>query len=189
MYTESLEQELRSYFREEVHRAEPSLDWWNDMVSRVTAKRPSRLRRSFWTQPRMVLIGMLLATLLISGGVYGGKAIVEELFSQNAPSVETAGLAQKYELSQTLDGVTVRFERAYADANTVLVGFTISGPSSNYYTEGMELTTSDGQVIPGMFGIGTVPGSEFVMGSWRESERNACIYSFDASALQRRHRN
>jgi hypothetical protein len=109
---------------------------------------------------------------------------VRELFQRFATDVENAGLAQELDLSQTVDGVTVKLERAYADSNVILLGYTVSGPKSRYYTDFGGLSTADGQEISAMMGMGTVPGSSLVMGSWPESQRAAIIAAFDASTIK-----
>jgi len=97
---------------------------------------------------------------------------------------EGAGLAQELSLSQTIDGVTVKLERAYADPNVVLVGFTVSGPEESYHAYPGELSTSDGQRLPRMTGMGVVPGSKGMMGNWASSERAAVITAFDPSSIK-----
>lgn len=115
--------------------------------------------------------------------------MVRELFQRLATGVEEAGLAQELDLSQTIDGVTVKLERAYADSNVILLGYTISGPKSRYHSDLGGLSTADGEEISGMMGMGTVPGSSLIMGSWPESQRAAIIVAFDASTVKGTPRN
>jgi hypothetical protein len=184
MDKEILEQGLRNHFLAEVKKAEPSRDWWHKAIAHCNARK----HRAHWfglvpkTRLAWVLVPVLV--LLVGGTVYGASSIVRELFHKWATDVEGAGLAQEMELSQTVDGVTVRLERAYADQNVVLVGFTVSGPEARYYAEAGKLTTADGQDLHGMIGMGVVPGSKVVLGSWQSSERAALITAFDASSLE-----
>ncbi|MDD5501050.1 MAG: DUF4179 domain-containing protein [Candidatus Omnitrophica bacterium] len=179
-----LEQQLENFLQAEVQGVEPSDEWWN----RTIAQAGEQKRRSRWSilMPRTRLAWVLLPLilLLIGGTVYGATSLVRELFQKLATDVENAGLAQELDLSQTVNGVTIKLERAYADSNVILLGYTVSGPKSRYYTDFGGLSAADGQEIPGMVGMGTVPGSSLVMGSWPKSQRAAIIAAFDASTIK-----
>ncbi|MDD5037765.1 MAG: DUF4179 domain-containing protein [Dehalococcoidales bacterium] len=184
MERERLEKQLQDYFQAEVQKVEPSPEWWNKAVSRVEEQK----RRSRWSvlipRTRLAWILLPLILLLIGGTVYGASSLVRELFQRLATDVEKAGLAQELDMSQTIDGVTVKLERAYADSNVILLGYTVSGPKSRYYTDFGGLSTAEGQEISGMMGMGTVPGSSLILGSWPESQRAAIIAAFDASSVK-----
>ncbi|MDD5537379.1 MAG: DUF4179 domain-containing protein [Candidatus Omnitrophica bacterium] len=185
MSEERLEQELRDYFKTEVEKVEPSRQWWDDAISSLGEQK----RHSRWSglMPKTRLAWALVSVLillLIGGTVYGASSLVRELFQRLATDVEKAGLAQELDLGQTIGGVTVKLERAYADSNVVLVGFTVSGPKERYHANIGKLSTADGQEISGMLGMGVVPGSSFVLGSWPESQRAAIITAFDASSIK-----
>lgn len=185
MIEERLEQELRDYFKAEVKKVEPSPEWWNDAISRLGGKRCSSRWSGLMPKTRLAWALVSLVILMLVGGtVYGASSLIRELFQKYATHIEQAGLAQELDLSQTIDGVTVKLERAYADANVVLVGFVVSGPKARYFADFGQLSTADGQNISGMIGIGTVPGSDVVFGSWRPSERVAMIAAFDASSVK-----
>lgn len=183
MNRENIERELREHLLAEVKEVEPSHGWWGNAISRLGEQR--RRSRWFGLMPKTRLAWALLplALLLIGGTAYGATLVVSQLFSKYAGHVEEAGLAQELDLSQTIDGVTVRLERAYADANVVLVGYTVSGPEERYFASGGKLTTLSGQSLPRMFAEGVVPGSDIILGGWRSSERSALIAAFDASSL------
>jgi hypothetical protein len=184
MGKDRLEKQLEDYFQTEVQDIEPSSEWWNNALTRAVHQE----RRSRWSLliPRTRLAWALLPLiiLLVGGTVYGATSLVRELFQRLATHVEEAGLAQELDLSQTIDGVTIKLERAYADSNVILLGYTVSGPESRYHSEFGELSTADGQEIPAMMGMGTVPGSSLVMGSWPETQRAAIIAAFDASTIK-----
>ncbi len=184
MYGENLEQELRYYFQREVQRAELSAGWWSKIVTGVITKRPRSPRFGFWPKTRLGLALVPVALLLMGGTVYSATLLGRDYFSKMAPGISEAGLAQVYDLEQTTNGITVRLERAYADANVVLVGFTISGPKHNYYISDINLSTTEGQNLSGLTSLIGVPKSDLVIGDWQPSERNACVYSFDAAAMQ-----
>ena len=142
---------------------------------------------TFWSRimPKTRLAWLLipLILLLFGGAVYGAITVVKGLFAQYAPHIEKAGLAQELDLTQTIDGITVSLERAYADTNVVLVGYSVRGPEEINSALTAELSVN-GTVLPGMMGIGVVPGSDMIFGNWRDSERAAMIMTYDASAIE-----
>lgn len=180
---ERLEQKLQDYFRIEVQNIEPRREWWDNAIARLGEQEHRSHRSGLIPKIRLAWVLLPLILLLIGGTVYGANSLIKELFQRFATHIEQAGLAQELDLSQTVDGITVKLERAYADANVVLVGFTVSGPKTRYYSAFGELSTSDGQDIAGMIGMGIVPGSDAILGSWLESERLATIAVFDASSI------
>jgi hypothetical protein len=184
MSKEIVEQDLRDYFQNEVRKKELPLEWWNSVILRATTQKIFPRRLGFWPRTRLVLALVPVALLLIGGTVYGATLVGRNYFGTIAPGVTETGLAQIYDLSQTVNGVTVKVERAYADANVVLVGFTISGPRHYYYVGGINLSTTEGQNLTGMIGLIGVPNSDLVIGDWQPSERNAGVYSFDAASIQ-----
>lgn len=179
MEKDRLEQELRNHFSAEVEEAEPSHGCWNSAISQVVTKR----NRSRWfglvPKTRLAWAFLPLVVLLLGGAVYGASSLLSELFQRHAPQLEEAGLAQELELSQTINGITVSLERAYADSNVALVGFTVNGPDKRYQAEISGLSTADGQNLSGMIGVGT--GSKEIMGNLNSS---ATIYTFDTSTLK-----
>jgi hypothetical protein len=179
MDRDRLEQELRNHFSSEVKAAEPSRDWWHNVISRLGEQK--HRSRWFGLMPKTRLAWALLPVLvlLVGGTVYGASSLLTELFQKHAPQIEEAGLAQELDLSQTINGITVSLERAYADSNVALVGFTVNGPDTRYQAEISGLSTADGQNLSGMIGVGT--GSKEIMGNLNSF---ATIYTFDASTLK-----
>ena len=179
MDKERLEQEIRQHFSAEVTEAEPSRDWWHNKITRICAG--ERQSRWWGLMPKKRLTWVLAPALvlLVSGTVYAASPIIRDLFQRHAPQIEEAGLAQELGLTQTINGITVDLERAYADSNVVLVGLTVSGPGSRYQPEVGGLFTADGQNIPAVIGIGT--GSKAIMGNLSSS---ALIVTFDTSVLK-----
>ena len=183
MYEDKLEKELRDCFEAEIKTQEPTLAWWDRTLSNVTGQN----KRSRWFRfvPKTRLAWVLLPLLLIfiSGTVYAASSVIEEFFQKLPGSVGKNGLAQEMDLSQTINGVTVRLERAYADSNVLLLGLSISGPT-DYFTWGSKLITVDGQSISGPLVQGFKPGSTQVFDNWAPSERVAVIDTFDTSSLK-----
>lgn len=183
MYRESIEQKLSNYLQLEVKDIEPPREWWDDVISKLGDR---KLRQQKWFVPKTRLAWVLLplVLLLLAGTAYAASTVIQELFQRFAGHIEKAGLVQELNISQTIDGITVSLERAYADSNVVLLGYTVSGPDKKYNSYVTGLLTEDGQNIPELMEIGTVPGSEAILGEWGESERLAIIAAFNSSAIQ-----
>jgi len=180
MYEERLEQELRNHFQVEVTTIEPTSDWWDRTVSQVTGQN----RRTHWfgfMPARLAWVFVPLLILFTGGVVYAASSVIDEIFQKYTGNAGKAGLAQEMDLSQTINGVTVRLERAYADNNVVLLGYTVSGPAE-YLTHSDKLT-NDGQVLPGQGAMGFKPGSTEVFSNWAPAERVAVVDTFDTSSL------
>ena len=111
---------------------EPSADglrWLDQRVARVASQPVAVPRRGFFI-PRFVLrpVLVLAAFLLLAGAVAGGMGLLDQLFQSSTPGWRTGwDRAERLDLSQTDAGVTITLERAYADRNLALVGFTVAG--------------------------------------------------------------
>ena len=72
---------------------------------------------------------LLAAFVLLTGAVVGGARLLDQIFeSSGMPAWRIAwDRAEKLDLTATDAGVTITLERAYADLNQVLVGFTVEG--------------------------------------------------------------
>jgi hypothetical protein len=179
MDRERLEKELRNHFSAEARDVEPSHNWWHNAIARINLGE----RRSRWSglMPKKRLAWVLAPALvlLVSGTVYAASPILRDLFQRHAPQIVGAGLARELDLSQTINGITVSLERAYADSNVALAGFTVSGPEARYQPEVGGLFTADGQNIPAMIGVGT--RSKATMG---DLDSSATIVTFDTSSLK-----
>ena len=191
MSASPLEQELRDYFQTEVRAAEPPALWWSGAIYRATEQKRSISWLHLMFKTRLAWALIPLALLLLAGVAYASSSVVRELFTKLAPWVEESGLSQEMNLSQTVDGVTVRVERVYADANAAVVGYTISGPpitsegiGQRYFSKPGTLTVEGGPTLKASGGMGTVPGSEDVLGNWRPNDRLAVLAMFDTSVIE-----
>ena len=177
MNEEKIEQQLRDHFQAEIIATEPTTDWWDRKISFVIGQNKPSRRYRFLPRTRLawVLVPMLL--LLISGTVYAASPLLGEIFGKFFGQIEQTGLVQDMDMSQTITGVTVRLERAYADSNVVLIGYS-AGLTDRLNIPGIAtLTTADGQVLDGMMGMGEVnTGSLSIFNS-------ASCFSFDASKI------
>jgi hypothetical protein len=110
--------------------SEDGLRWLDQRVAQIAA-RPVALPRRGFVIPRLVLrpVLVLAAFVLIAGAVAGGVGLLDQIFQSSAmPGWQTAwDRAERLDLTQTDAGVTITLERAYADLNHVLVGFTVEG--------------------------------------------------------------
>jgi hypothetical protein len=111
----------------------PSADGWHwldEQVARVMA-RPAARRRGRTPSVRMLLrpLAVLAAFVLLTGAVGAGLNLLDRTVeSSGTPGWQTAwNRAQHLDISETDAGVTITVERAYADRNQVLVGFTVAG--------------------------------------------------------------
>ena len=182
MYEEKIEQQLRDYFQAETTSIEPSLDWWDSTISNVIGQNKASRRYGFLPRTRLAWVFLpLLLLLLVGGTIYAASSVIDEFF-QKSGSVGKNGLSQEMDISQTINGVTVRVQRAYADNNVVLLGYTVSGPT-DYLTVHDKLITTDGQSLPGQGAMGFKPGSTEVFDNWAPTERLAVVDTFDTSSL------
>jgi hypothetical protein len=109
--------------------SEDGLRWLDQRVAQTVA-RPVAVPRQGFAIPRLVLrpVFVLALFLLLAGAVAGGMGLLDQLFQSSAPGWRTGwDRAERLDLTQTDAGVTITLERAYADLNMVLVGFTVAG--------------------------------------------------------------
>ena len=112
-----------------VEPSEDGLRWLDQRVAQVVA-RPAALPRQGRSAFRLVLrpLALVAALMLLAGAVAGGMGLLDQLFQSSAPGWRTGwDRAERLDLKQTDAGVTITLERAYADLNLVLVGFTVAG--------------------------------------------------------------
>jgi hypothetical protein len=113
-----------------VEPSEDGLRWLDQQVAQIAARPAVEPRRAF-SFPGLVLrpVALLAAFVLLTGAVVGGISLLDQLFeSSGMPGWHTAwDRAERLGLKQTDSGITITLERAYADLNQALVGFTIEG--------------------------------------------------------------
>jgi hypothetical protein len=181
MNRERLEQEIWQSLDSEVEKARPP----RSLVAGVLPRLEDRGRRKWWSgfMPRTrlgwALAGLVLA--LVGGTAYGATSLVRDFMRTLAPDIEDAGLMTALDLSQTIDGVTVRLEHAYADSNTVLLGYTIKGRNARYDDPARRLSVIDGPELGGTSGLGYVPAPD-VLG-WHPTKATV-VAAFDGTAIQ-----
>lgn len=111
---------------------EPSADGlrWLDQRVADLATRPAPAHRGaqarrFFLRP----LALIAAFVLLTGAVAAALGLLDRIVeSSGQPGWHVAwDNAERLDLTTTVDGVTIKVERAYADLNQVLVGFTVAG--------------------------------------------------------------
>ena len=168
------EQDLQGFFHNEAEKVKHPEGWWDDVVSMATCKKPvyTAPKAGFFRRKLFLVPLALIVALMVTGGtVYGYSSFLKGIIDRMVPSVENGetgeviSLAQQYDLSQTIDGVTAKLEYAYADMNKAVVGVSVKG--ERHYS--VRLYTQDGQKLAGSVGIG--------------SERGEWVWSFNMPAI------
>jgi hypothetical protein len=181
------ERQIAQSLHELARQAVPDdLDLWLAIRARVTPRHRSR-----WVQlmptTRLSRVFLVLALCLAFGaGAWAVSPIVDRLFrvDPGLDHVGQAGLGQDLALSQTVDGVTVTLEWAYADANRIAIGLTVHGSYIlGYDLAHIALRDRHGRPFPLSMGMGA-KGQSDVLQLELSSGEGAHVLSFDASALR-----
>lgn len=137
----------------------------NLLMTAVRRPRSWEHRRG-WVRPRAALIvGALVLTAF-------GATIAPYLTDAwgrdpGLRHVLQDGLVSEVQLSQTVNGITVTVERAYADSNRIAIGYTVRAPATmggqiGAGGRGVELRDAAGRTYASSFGFGeTGPSSPF----------------------------
>jgi hypothetical protein len=183
------EQQVTQILHEFAEREVPaSLDLWPLIRARLQPQRRALRRAPWMPATRLGWAGLMLGAILLFGGVaYALNPALSQVFRQFFPGwrhIEEAHLAQELHLSQTLDGVTVTLERAYADANEIVVGYTVKGlTDQRLHVSRINLTDEQGTVFSEMAGAG-VTGASDILGVQLPPGEGAYVTSFDASPVE-----
>lgn len=99
---------------------------WTEIRERVLAERRPARRRQFAPRTRLALVfAALTALLALSTGALATSGAVDGLFRETVPSFQDTDFGVGLEQEKTIDGVTVALERAYADQDSVIVGYRV----------------------------------------------------------------
>jgi Domain of unknown function (DUF4179) len=165
--------------RSPLRQGQPMHDWHTTTAQHAKWTEGGRLMRftprSAWRAVALVAI----AALLLTGVVYAGESVLNRVFQLDpgTQQILQGGQYQTIGMSHTFADTTLSIERAYADANRVIVGYTLTPvvgsrtPSDPQV--GLDLRTRGGTILPVRADAGYVdPGST-----------NANVISFDASDI------
>jgi len=181
-------QQVAQILREIAERDVPAnLNLWPAIRARIQPQRSSSHRMRLMPTTRLGWASVALILCLIFGTVtYAVAPFVARLFQQEAGlrHIAQTDLVQDINLSQTIEGVTVTLERAYADANRIVVGFTVIGPDDQRYDpHRVTLSDANGTVFPLMSGLGATGQSDLFDLSLPPGE-GAYVLAFDAAAVE-----
>ncbi|HTK11529.1 MAG TPA: DUF4179 domain-containing protein [Ktedonobacteraceae bacterium] len=168
----------------ELAMQERKVIWWRRMfMSKHATNKPIVATQREHRSRRAVLhTGTLVASLIIGLATIGATAYAATGGAQLADLFEYLGIksmAQQfsdYHQSKSVDGYTLTIQKAYADTNRVLIGYTGEAPTGKSFAgkfapgEG-ELTTEQGIKLRNMGGIAT--GTE-----------SGNLFAYDASGIQ-----
>lgn len=139
---------------------------WPEIRERALAgRRPERPSRRFRFVPR-TRAGLAFAVLLVMlfGTMgYAATGWIDEILRDSAPEIVEDNLGVPLNERQTVEGITFVLERAYADENNVVVGYSVAGFENwnkDYPTTGLaRVTDGSGRTFEyvGGGGVGTDP--------------------------------
>ncbi|HEC34896.1 MAG TPA: DUF4179 domain-containing protein, partial [Chloroflexi bacterium] len=160
-----------------------TLDLWPAIRAQIQPRRGSSRRAHRIPVTRLGWAGLLVGALLLFGGIaYALNPALGQVFRTFFPGwqhIEEAHLAQESNLSQAMNGVTVTLERAYADANQIVIGYTVKGlADQNLHVSRMSLTDEQGRVFSQMAGAGMAGTPDIPPGE------GAYVTAFDASVVE-----
>ncbi len=200
-----LEQQLKNYYQLTCGGPPDSIKVWQHLLPQLGSQRklswrhpllrvrqqnnvtfsPSKRLHSGYRFPvrGAVVLASLVAILAMLVGLasVAGVPILITLFhlEQGTQNVLQTNQYTDYHQSKSVNGFTITIEQAYADANRVIIGYTIHVPAHQNqdaeFALGLStLTTSQGVNLPFMGGV----GSAAVVGI------SGDVFSFDASNIQ-----
>lgn len=101
---------------------------WSRIRERALSERRPASRRRWIPQTRAGLAFAALTTLLLlSTGALAASGVVDDLVRETVPSARGSNFGVGLHQEKTIGGVTVGLERAYADQDSIVVGYRIEG--------------------------------------------------------------
>lgn len=144
----------------------------------------STRRRRLFTRTRVsgvIAAGLLVTTAIAAHRASADTPLVDRALSlrPGTARIVEANLGQQVNLSRSVAGYTMTINRVYADANRVVVGYTLSGPSGRHFTYGffIDPTLTDAQ--------GTTLAPAENSGSAPENNAQGGYFAFDAGGATR----
>lgn len=163
-----------------------NVDPWPDIRARVKSVRRRSRRAALMPRTRLGwALGVLAAALALSTMVYAVGPFIGRVF-RIVPSwqyLEEKQLFQDIDLSQTVDGVTVTLRKVYADANQILVGYSVTGlPDPPFHIEAA-LTDEKGALLRELHSAGVTGSSDLLQVTLPEGD-GSYVVAFDGSAIK-----
>ncbi len=156
-------------------------DLWPALQARLSVPSRRGWRGAIQGQWVWMAAGLLLALALI--GMASISSLWEAFFLTRP--LERNRRLQPLSLTQTQEGVTVTIERAYADANRILIGYRVRGLPESADVRWLPILTledASGRPIPGLIGEGLAGASE-ILGLSLPPGELAGVVGFDPWAL------
>ncbi len=160
-------QQFQQTLHELAAQAMPSnFDPWPAIRERLALRSHRRLRARLIPTTRLGWLGLALTALFIfSITAYAAAPVISRLLQmdEQLKYADPATLGQPFDLSQTIDNVTVTMQWAYADADRVLIGYTIRSSDGRRFDPYVEmLTDATGAVFQSQGGYGVVGQSDIL---------------------------
>ncbi len=113
-------------------RVPGTADPWPEIRERIGGSATPSHHRShrrfrFVPRTRSGLVFAVLLMMLFGTAGFAATGWIDELFESFAPEVQEANLGVQLNEKRTVDGITFTLERAYADEDNVVVGYSIEG--------------------------------------------------------------
>lgn len=177
-----LEEQLRTQMEEQMSGAQTVEQrsqmgrFWANLVELFSPRPKARLS---WA------LVVLLAFLFLASVTLAMSSIMSQLFGLEAglTEVDLSGLYHDINQSQTINGLTVTVERAYADANRIVIAYMVESQNEQQELAAQMLKDKAGHQFQQIGGMGVSGPSEF-MGDFLPPGVSMQVLSFDASSVQ-----
>lgn len=166
-----------------------SAPWWKRMLRMNRSAETVPLKASAWQpvrqlSPRLsIALVCLIALIVLSGTAYAaiGPTILNNMLKDlGFQQLVQTNQFTDYHQSKNVDGYTLTIQKAYADSNQVVIGYTVQVPPGGIepffkFGEGQAmLTTEQGMDLPQITGASNDP----------TNGTNGNVYIFDAGGIQ-----
>jgi hypothetical protein len=136
---------------------------WGEIRERaLAARRPSSPRWRFVPRTRAGLAFAVLLVMLFGTVGFAATGWIDEILQENAPEIVEDNLGVPLDKEQSVDGLSFTLERAYADEDNVMVGYSIEGFddwNEGYRATGMaKITDGSGRTFEYVGGLGMGTG-------------------------------
>jgi hypothetical protein len=130
------EQHITQSLHDIAQRDVEKIDLWPAIRQRIQPKQATKAHTRFVPTTRLGWATIaVMFFLAASTGAYATSTIVSQLFRTDGglEYIDVSGFSHEINMSQTVDGVTVNVERAYADTHRIVVAFTTQSTDGKRY--------------------------------------------------------